>query len=157
MSTTSNSKKIGNIHINTDFTKDGIIKIDANYNYNYDDSINFSHIYKFYNNYQKFKEVKINHDKISNAVNGKFNIHGVNSTRINLLIYLVNNSKNNKSIELFDYNNLEVIYNDNIDTLKSDIDKSNISSNLKKIDTNKNDISSNLEIINTDKSDISSN
>ena len=65
--------------------------------------------------------------------------------------------KNNKSIELFDYNTVQIIYNDNIDTLKSDTNKSNISSNLEITNTNKNDISSNLEIINTNKSDISSN
>ena len=109
-----------------------IIKIDANYNYSYDETNNFSHIYKFYNNYQKFKEVKLNHNMISNVVNDKFDIRGVNSTKINLLIYLVNNNKDNKSIVLFDYNAVQVIYNDNIDTLKSDINRSNISSNLEK-------------------------
>ena len=101
--------------------------------------------------------LKLNHNNISNVVNDKFDIQGVNSTKINLLIYLVNNNKDNKSIELFDYNTVQVIYNDNIDTLKSDINKSNISSNLEIINTNKKDISSNLEIINTNKSDISSN
>ena len=73
------------------------------------------------------------------------------------MIYLVNNNKNNKSIELFDYNTVQIIYNDNIDTLKSDINKSNISYKLEITNTNKNDISSNLEIIDTNKSDISSN
>ena len=41
-------------------------------------------MYKFYNNYQKFKEVKINYDKISNVVNDKFDIQAINSTKINL-------------------------------------------------------------------------
>ena len=90
-------------------------------------------------------------------VNDKFDIRGVNSTKINLLIYLVNNNKDNKPVELFDYNTVQVIYNDNIDVLKSDINENNISSNLEIINTNKSDISSNLEIINTNKSDISSN
>ena len=157
MSTNYNSKKNGEIYINLNFTTDGIIKIDANYNYPYNETNNFSHIYKFYNNYQKLKEVKLNHNNISNVVNDKFDIRGVNSTKINLLIYLENNNKDNKSIVLFDYNTVQVIYNDNIGTLKSDINKSNISSNLEIINTNKNDISSNLEIINTNKSDISSN
>ena len=73
------------------------------------------------------------------------------------MIYLVNNNKNNKSIDLFDYNTAQVIYNDNIDTLKSDINKSNISSNLEKIDENKSNISSNLGKIDKNKEDIASN
>ena len=154
MSTSYNSKKIGNIYINSNLTTDGIIKIDANYNYSYDEINNFSHIYKFYNYYQKFKEVKINHNIISNIVNDKFNIRGVNSTKINLLIYLVNNNKDNNSIELFDYNTVQVIYNDNIDTLKPDTNKENISDNLEKIDENKNNISSNLGKIDTNKENI---
>ena len=60
MSTNYNSKKIGDIYINSNLTTDGIIKIDANYNYSLIDNNNFSHIYKFYNNYQKFKEVELN-------------------------------------------------------------------------------------------------
>ena len=58
---------------------------------------------------------------------------------------------------LFDYNTVQVIYNDNIDNLKSDINKSNISSNLEKMNINKSNISCNLEIMNTNKSNISSN
>ena len=142
------------IYINSNFTTNGIIKIDANYNYSYDETNNFSHIYKFYNNYQKFEEVKLNHNKISSVVNDKFDIQGVNSTKINLLIYLVNNNKYNKSIELFDYNTVQIIYNDDIDTLKSDINTNNISSNLGMINTNKSNISSNLGMINTNKSNV---
>ena len=74
MSTNYNSKKIGDIYINLNLTTDGIIKIDANYNYSCDETNNFSHIYKFYNSYQKFKEVKLNHNDISNVVNDKFDI-----------------------------------------------------------------------------------
>ena len=55
MNANSNSKKIANIYINSNFSTNGIIKIDTIYNYSYNDSNNFSHIYKFYNNYQKFK------------------------------------------------------------------------------------------------------
>ena len=55
---------------------------------------------------------------------------------------------------LFDYNTVQVIYNDNIGTLKSDINKSNISSNLEKIDENKENITSNLEKIDKNKEDI---
>ena len=101
--------------------------------------------------------VRLNHNIISNVVNDKFDIQGINSTKINLLIHLVNNNKINKSVDLLDHNTVQVIYNDNIDTLKSDRNKSNISSNLEIINTNKSNITSNLEIINTNKSDISSN
>ena len=81
MTTNYNSKKIGDIYINSNFISDGLIKIDANYNYCYDETDNFSHIYKFNNNYQKFKEVKLNHNIISNVVNDKFDIRGVNSKK----------------------------------------------------------------------------
>ena len=121
------------IYIHSKFTTDGIIKIDSNYNYCYDKTNNFSHAYKFYNNDKKFKEVRLNHNIISNVVNDKFDIQGINSTKINILIYLVNNNKDNKSIDLFVYNTVQVIYNDNIDTLKSDTNKNNISSNLEKL------------------------
>ena len=95
MSTNFNSKKIANIYIDSDFTADGIIKINANYNYSYIDSNNFSDIHKFHNNYQKFKEFKLDHNKLSNVINDEFNIPSVNSTKISLLIYLVNNNDNN--------------------------------------------------------------
>ena len=157
MPTNYNSKNIADIYLISNFTTDRIIKIDANYNYCYDKTNDFSHVYKFYNSNKKFKEVRLNHNKVLNVVNDKFDIQGINSTKINLLIYLVNNNKDNKSIELFDYNTVQVIYNDNIDILKSDTNESNIASNLEIINTNKTDISSNLEIINTNKTDISSN
>ena len=149
MCTNYNSKNIADIYFLSNLTTDGIIKIDANYNYSYDKTNNFSHVYKFYNNSKKFKEVRLNHNIISNVVNDKFNIQRINSTRINLLIYLVNNNNDNKLVKLFNYNTVQVIYNDNIDILKSDTNKNNISSNLEIINTNKNNISSNLEIINT--------
>ena len=119
------------IYINSIFTANGIIKINANYNYNYDGSNNFSHIYKFYNNYQKDKEIKLNRNKTLNLIDDKFNIPIVNSKRINLLVYLVNNNNNNSSVELFDYNTIQIIHNDDVDTLKSDVNKNYISSNLK--------------------------
>ena len=137
------SKNIADIYFISNLTTDGIIIIDTNYNYSYDKTNNFSHVYKFHNNGQNFKEVRLYHNKISNVINDKFNIQAVNSTRINLLIYLVNNNKDVELVELFDYNTVQVIYNDNIDILKSDTNKSNISSNLGKIDTNKNSIEDN--------------
>ena len=133
------------------------MKINANYNYNYDGSNNFSHIYKFYNNYQKFKEIKVDHNKTLNLINDKFNISGVNLKKINLLIYLINNNDNNSLVELYDYNTVQIIYNDNADTLKSDIDTDAISSNLGKINTNEESISTNSGKINTNEGAISTN
>ena len=147
MSTNKNSDLIADIYINSKFTTDGIIKFNTIYNYSYDKTNNFSHVYNFYSNNEKFKRVVLNHNITSNVVNDKFDIQGINSTRINILIYIVNNNKKNKLIELFDYNTVQVIYNDNTGVLISDISKNNISSNLEIINTNKNNISSNLEQI----------
>ena len=44
MSTNYDTKKITDININSNFTNEGIIKINGNYNYSYSDSNNFSHI-----------------------------------------------------------------------------------------------------------------
>ena len=156
MSTNKNIDLIGDIYINSKFTTDGIIKFNAIYNYSYDKNNNFSHVYNFYSNDKKFKRVKLNHNIISNVVNDKFDIQAIDSTRINILIYIVNNNKNNKLIESFD-NNIQVIYNDNIDVLKSDTNKNNFSSNLLKINDNENNISNNLEKINDNENNISSN
>ena len=152
MSTNYNSKKIANIYINSNFSTDGVIN--ANYNYSYGASNNFSHISKFFNNNQKSKEIKLNHK--SNVVSNKFNIPAVNSTRISLLIYLANNDNDNSSAELFDYNTIQIIYND-VETSKTDTNTSNISSNLTKIGTNKTNISSSLNKIGTNENAISSN
>ena len=154
MTTNSNSKKIADIYVNSNFTTDGIIKINANYNYSYNGN-NFSHIYKFLNNNQKFKEIKLEHK--SKVINDKFNIPATNSTRINLLIYLVNNDNDNSPIELFDYNTIKITYNDNVDILKLDVNTDNISNNLSKIEDNTTNISNNLEKVNTNKNDISNN
>ena len=134
-----------------------LLKFNAIYNYSYDKTNNFSHAYNFYSNGEKFKRVVLNHNIISNVANDKFEIQGINSTRINILIYIINNNKNNKLIELFDYNTVQVIYNDNIDVLKSDRNKNNISSNLSKINDNENSISNNLSKINDNENSISTN
>ena len=155
MPTNYNSKKIANIYINSNFSTDRVIRINANYNYSYGASNNFSHISKFFNNNQKFKEIKLNHK--SNVINNKFNIPAVNSTRISLLIYLANNNNDNSSAELFDYNTIQIISNDDVDTSKIDANTSNISSTLTKIGTNKTNNSSNLNKIGTNENAISSN
>ena len=134
ISTNYNTKKIADINIKSNFSRNGIIRINANYNYSYDDTNNFSHICKFYNDNQKFKEIKLNHK--SNILNDKFDIPGVNSTRISLLIYLVNNNNNNSLIKLFDHNTVKIIYNDMVDTSKLDMNTDNISTNSTKIKDN---------------------
>ena len=183
-----NNKKIINIVINSNFTTDGNIKINANYNYSYKDINKFSHIYKFYNNNSKFREIKLDHknnfDEALNVVNDKFNIQAINSSRINLMIYLVNNKNDNSSSEIFDYNIIQIIYNDDVDASKIDINTDNISSNLDKINkhvnliakakrsgdlalnqiflakpdikTSKTNISSNLEKMNANETNITS-
>ena len=142
MITTWSSKLIFDKTINSKFTTNGIIKINAIYNYSYDKTYNFSHVYHFYNKHNKqFKKIVLKNNIISNVVNDKFDIQGVDSTEIKILTCIVNNS-DNKSIELFDHNTIQVIYNET--TLKLDINRNNISSNLSKINNNESDISSNL-------------
>ena len=153
MTTNYDTKKIASININLNFTTNGVIKINAIYNYS--DNNNFSHIYKFYNNNQKFEKLKLNHK--SNVINDKFDIPRVNSTRISLLIYLVNNNNDNSLVNLFDNDNVIINYNDKIDTLKVDMNTDNISTNSTKIKDNENDISSNLIDINTNEDNIAYN
>ena len=124
--------------INSNFTTDGIIKIDAKYNYlnNY----NLTHIYRFYSNKKLFKEIKL--ENTSNVVNHKFEIQSINSNSIDIGILYENNT-NNKKIDLIGNNMIQFIYIEN--NFKSDINKNNIASNLTKINNN---ISKIDEIIN---------
>ena len=154
LSTTWSSERIFNKTINSKFTKNGIIKINAVSNYSYDKNYNLSHMYRFYNNSKQFKKIVLEHDRISNVVNDKFDIQGIDSTEIKILEYVINNS-DNKKIELFDNNTIQVIYNET--TLKSDINKDNISSNLEKINTNTSSISDNSGLISTNTSGIADN
>ena len=57
MSTTWSSERIFDKTINSKFTKNGIIKINAIYNYSYDKNYNLSHMYRFYNNSKQFKKL----------------------------------------------------------------------------------------------------
>ena len=154
MFTTWRSKLIFDITINSKFTTNGIIKINAINNYSYDKNYNFTHVYNFYNDSKNFKKVSLKHNVISNIVNDKFDIQGINSTEIKISTYLVNNG-DNKKIELFDHNTIQVIYNET--TLKSDINKNDISSNSGRITTNEGNISSNSGQISTNEGNISSN
>ena len=91
---------------------------------------------------------------VSNLVKDKFEIQGIDSIEIKLLVYLINNV-DNKKIELFDNNTMQIIYNET--NLKSNINKDNISSNLSKINNNSSNISSNSGRISTNEGNISSN
>ena len=115
----------------------------------------------FYNNGKEFKNFSLHNNRVSNLVNDKFDIQAINSSEIKLLIYLINNV-DYKKIELFDNSTIQIFYNET--NLKSDINKDNIASNLKKIndnsdnlDMNTENISSNLEKINDNSSDTASN
>ena len=154
ISTYARSELIFDKTINSKFTTNGIIKINANYNYIYDSKYNFKHIYSFHNNGKVFRKISFYNNSLSNLVNDKFDIQGINSSEIRLLIYLVNNI-DYKKIDLFDHNTIQIIYNET--NLKSDINKNNIASNLLKINDNSSDISSNTGNISTNEGNISSN
>ena len=137
--------------INFNFTTNGIIKIDAKYNYF--ENYNLTHIYEFYKNKKIFKEIKL--DDISDIVNDKFEIQAIDSTAIDIGIFYETNMGGNKTIKLVGDNTCQVSYFDNIP--KTNKNKLDIASNLEQISTNKNDISSNLKQISTNQNNISSN
>ena len=57
MSTNYNSKNIADIYSISNLTTDGIIKIDANNNYSYDKTNNFTHVYKFITTVKNLKKL----------------------------------------------------------------------------------------------------
>ena len=147
--------------IYSNFTKNGIIKIDAKYNYVYDKNYTLQHVYRFYNNRRQFKKIILHHDRSAKVINDKFEIQGIDSTKIDIAIYYENNT-DSKKIELIGHNTIQINYIEN--NSKLDINKNNISDNLGKIndnssliDTNTSSISSNKGLIGTNTSNISSN
>ena len=68
--------------INSKFTTNGIIKINAKYNYVYDENYTLRHVYRFYNNKRQFKKIILDHDRSSKVINDKFEIQGIDSTEI---------------------------------------------------------------------------
>ena len=120
-----------------------------------------SHVYRFYKNKRQFKKIILDHDRSSKVINDKFEIQGIDSNQIDIAIYYENNT-DSKKIELIGHNTIQINYIENISKL--DINKNNISSNLKKINdnsglisTNTSNIASNLEKIGNNTSDISDN
>ena len=133
-----NNNKIFELSFDNQFTNNSLFRINAKYNYNYYNINNFSHVYKFYNNNQKFNEITLYHkDSLNNdIINDQFNMQTINSSKIKLLVYIVNSKKDNSLVELYDYNSIEIIYEDYIDTFKFDLNRDNIVSNLEKINSN---------------------
>ena len=138
----------------SNFTTNGIIKINAKYNYVYDENYTLKHVYRFFNNRIQFKKIELDHDRSSNVINDKFEIQGIDSNRIDIAIYYENNT-DSKKIELVGINTIQINYIEN--NSKLDMNKNNISSNKGLIETNTSDISSNKGLIDTNKSSISSN
>ena len=149
-----NNYEIFKINLNSQFSNEGILKRNAKFHYN--NNINkFSHVYKFYANNDKFKEIILNHK--DNIINDEFKIKTIESLQIRISIFLVNNDGDNSLIELYDYNTIQIKYEDNINTSKINMNINDISFNLEKIEENEKDIASNLKEIKQNEKDIASN
>ena len=153
-SVTTKDKRIFYRQLYSNFTTNGIIKINAKYNYVYDENYTLRHVYRFYNNRIQFKKIELDHDRSSNVINDKFEIQGIDSNRINIAIYYENNT-DSKKIELVGINSIQINYIEN--NSKLDMNKNNISDNLGKIDTNTSSISDNSGLISTNTGSIASN
>ena len=153
-SVTNKDKRIFYRQLYSNFTTNGIIKINAKYNYVYDENYTLRHVYRFFNNRIQFKKIELQHDRLSNIINDKFEIQGIDSNRIDIAIYYENNI-DSKKIELVGINTIQINYIEN--NSKLDINKNNISSNKGLIETNTSNISDNKGLIETNASSISSN
>ena len=153
-SVTSKDNRIFYRQLYSNFTTNVIIKINAKYNYVYDENYTLRHVYRFFNNRIQFKKIILEHDRSSKVIDDKFEIQGIDSNRIDIAIYYENNT-DSKKIELVGNNAIQINYIEN--NSKLDMNKNNISSNSGLISTNKNNISSNSGLISTNKNNISSN
>ena len=153
-SVTSKDKRIFYRQLYSNFTTNGIIKINAKYNYVYDENYTLQHVYRFYNNKRQFKKIELQHDRSSKVINDKFEIQGIDSNRIDIAIYYENNI-DSKKIELVGINTIQINYIEN--NSKLDVNKNNISSNKGLIETNTSDISDNLGKIGINTRSIASN
>ena len=132
-SATSKDKRIFYTQLYSNFTTNGIIKIDAKYNYVYDENYTLRHVYRFFNNRIQFKKIELDHDRSSNIINDEFEIQGIDSNQIDIAIYYENNA-DNKKIELVGNNTIQINYIEN--NYKLDMNKNYISSNKGLIETN---------------------
>ena len=126
--------------ISHNFTNEGILKINSKFNYNNLNS-KISHEYKFYN--QKgvlFYSKILDHD--NGTIKENFVVKCQNTDRLSIKLLLINKEKYN--IDLYKYNYIDIVYDDNINTSLTNINENAISSNLTKITDNENNISSNL-------------
>ena len=153
-SVTTKDNRIFYRQLYSNFTTNGIIKINAKYNYVYDENYTLKHVYRFFNNRIQFKKIELDHDRSSNVINDKFEIQGIDSNRIDIAIYYENNT-DSKKIELVGNNTIQINYIEN--NSKLDMNKNNISSNKGLIETNTSSISSNKGLIETNISNISDN
>ena len=94
----------------------------------------------------------------------KFSFKTKDTSKLQIVIYLVNNDWDRVSIDLFDYNSIRFVYNDEVNSFLMNINKDNIKangnailSNSDKIGVNENAISSNSNKIGVNESAISSN
>ena len=132
-SVTSKDNRIFYTQLYANFTTNGIIKINAKYNYVYDKNYTLRHVYRFFNNRVQFKKIELDHDRSSNIVNDEFEIQGIDSNQIDIAIYYENNA-DNKKIELVGNNTIQINYIEN--NYKLDMNKNNISSNKGLIEIN---------------------
>ena len=95
----------------------------------------------------------LDHD--NGIIKDNFVVNCENTNRLSIKLLLINKEKYN--IDLYKYNYIDIIYNDNIDVSLININRNNISSNLGKIEENKGKISSNLGKTEENKGNISSN
>ena len=134
-----NNYEIFKINLDSQFSNDGILKINGKYNYISNN--NFSHVYKFYANSTKFKEIILDHK--DTIISDEFEIKTIESSQIRISIYLVNNAGNNSLIELYDRNTIQIKYLDNINTSKILKNEKNIASNLINMNINEDNIAIN--------------
>ena len=82
----------------------------------------------------------LDHD--NGIIKENFVVNCENTDRLSIKLLLINKEKYN--VDLYIYNYIDIIYNDNINTSLININEINISSNLIKITDNESNISSNL-------------
>ena len=163
---TNKAFKIFSTSIYNNYSNEGVFNINTNYNYSYKNNINkFYHLYKIFDHtYKLFKEISSYHkDNLNDSIiQEKFSFKAKNISKLQIDIYLVNNKWNSDSIDLFDYNSIRFVYNDEVNSLIMFINKDNVTANennifsySNKIENNEPNISSNLSNINTNKDNIS--
>ena len=81
-------------------------------------------------------------DHNNGIIKENFVVNCENTDRLSIKLLLTNKEKYN--INLYTYNYIDIIYNDNINASLININENSISSNLGKIEENKGNISSNL-------------